>query len=138
MKRMGWAAKVSQYIPVETMVPSAGQGVLGIEVREDDGKIRELISFLNNTETFAAISAERAFLRKLGGGCQVPIACIGRKNKDMLVLRGLVGSIDGKIVIEDEVRGGIGDGEVLGNSLAEKILSRGGRAVLDSVYGELC
>jgi hydroxymethylbilane synthase len=138
MKRMGWATKVSQYIPVETMLPSAGQGVLCIEVRKDDDEIREMVSFLNHGETFTEVSAERAFLRTLGGGCQVPIACIGRKRGDILILKGLVGSIDGKIVIEDEVRGAIEDGEELGNSLAETILSRGGRAVLDSVYGELC
>ena len=138
MRRMGWAAKVSQYIPVETMLPSAGQGVLGIEVRKDDDEIREILSFLNHGETFTEVSAERAFLKTLGGGCQVPIACIARKQGDILTLRGLVGSTDGKIVIEDEVRGSIEDGEELGNSLAETILSRGGRAVLDSVYGELC
>jgi hydroxymethylbilane synthase len=138
MKRMGWAAKVSQFIPVETMLPSAGQGVLGIEVRKDDDKIREIISFLNHGETFTEVSAERAFLKTLGGGCQVPIACMGKKRGDMLILKGLVGSTDGKIVIEDEVRGAIEDGEELGNTLAETILSRGGRAVLDSAYGELC
>jgi hydroxymethylbilane synthase len=138
MKRMGWAGRVSQYIPIETMVPSAGQGVLGIEVRKDDEEIRELISFLNHNETFMEVSAERAFLSGLGGGCQVPIACIGKKNRDMLVLRGLVGSVDGKTVIEDEMRGDISNWKDLGNSLAESILSRGGRAILDSVYGELC
>lgn len=138
MKRMGWAAKVSQYIPVERMLPSAGQGVLGIEVRRDDHKIKEILSFLNHGQTFAEVSAERAFLRTLGGGCQVPIACIGRKRGDMLILKGLVGSTDGKIVIEDEIKGAVEEGEELGNSLAETILSRGGRAVLDSVYGELC
>ncbi len=138
MKRMGWAAKVSQYIPLETMLPSAGQGVLGIETRKDDDTTRAMITFLNHKETLQELSAERAFLRTLGGGCQVPIACIGRKRGDMLILRGLVGSVDGKVVVNDEVRGSIEDGETLGNSLAETILSRGGKAILDSVYGEFC
>ncbi|MEA3470926.1 MAG: hydroxymethylbilane synthase [Thermodesulfobacteriota bacterium] len=138
MKRMGWAAKVSQYIPFETMLPSAGQGVLGIEVRQNDDEIREMISFLNHGETFTEVSAERAFLRNLGGGCQVPIACIGRKQGDMLILRGLVGSTDGKIIIADEVRGESKNWEEIGNSLAGNILSRGGKAVLGSVYGEFC
>ena len=100
--------------------------------------MREIIYFLNHGETFTEVSAERAFLRTLGGGCQVPIACIGRKRGDILILRGLVGSVDGKVVINDEVRGSVEDGEALGNSLAERILSRGGKAILDSVYGEFC
>ncbi|MEA3487458.1 MAG: hydroxymethylbilane synthase [Thermodesulfobacteriota bacterium] len=134
MKRMGRGREISQYIPVEVMMPSVGQGVLGIELREDDEKAGKLISPLNHPDTVVEISAERAFLRRLGGGCQVPIAGIARKHGDALVIKGLVGSIDGKVMITDEIRGPSSDWEDMGNNLAENILSRGGRAVLDEIY----
>jgi len=134
MKRMGRREEISQYIPLEVMMPSVGQGVLGIELRKNDRKAAALISPLNHPDTVVEISAERAFLRRLGGGCQVPIAGIARKHGDNLVVKGLVGSIDGKIMIMDEIKGGSGDWEDMGNTLAENILSRGGRAVLDEMY----
>ena len=134
MKRMGRAAEISQYIPLEVMMPSAGQGVLGIEVREDDDKTRDLISPLNHSDTVVEISAERAFLRHLGGGCQVPIAGIASKQGDTLIIKGLVGSVDGRVMIMDEIRGNSQDAEDMGCTLAERILSRGGQAVLDEVY----
>ncbi len=134
MKRMGRGREVTQYIPLEVMMPSAGQGVLGLEHREDDRETGELIIPLNHPDTVVEISAERAFLKRLGGGCQVPIAGIARKQGDNLVIKGLVGSIDGRVMIMDEVRGKSGDWEDMGSALAENILSRGGRAILDDVY----
>ena len=138
MKRMGWAGRISQFIPVEVMVPAAGQGVIGVEVRADDGRIRELVSFLNHPVTVTELSAERAFLKRLGGGCQVPIACLARVTRDSLVVKGLVGTINGAYIVADEIKGPAEKWEELGESLAEIILSRGGKAILDSVYRGLC
>ena len=134
MKRMGRGREISQYIPIEVMMPSAGQGVLGIEMRENDRETKALIAPLNHPDTVVEISAERAFLRRLGGGCQVPIAGIARKSGNNLVIKGLVGSIDGRVMIMDEVRGDSSNWEDMGNTLAENILSMGGRAVLDEIY----
>jgi len=134
MKRMGRGREISQYIPIEVMMPSAGQGVLGIEMRESDRETKALIAPLNHPDTVVEISAERAFLRRLGGGCQVPIAGIARKSGNNLVIKGLVGSIDGRVMIMDEVRGDSSNWEDMGNTLAENILSMGGRAVLDEIY----
>ena len=134
MKRMGRGREISQYIPIEVMMPSAGQGVLGIEMRESDRETKALIAPLNHLDTVVEISAERAFLRRLGGGCQVPIAGIARKSGNNLVIKGLVGSIDGRVMIMDEVRGDSSNWEDMGNTLAENILSMGGRAVLDEIY----
>ncbi len=134
MKRAGRAAEISQYIPIEVMMPAVGQGVLGIEVRADDTAIRDLIDPLNHPDTVVESAAERAFLRRLGGGCQVPIAGIAQKQGDTLIMKGLVGSVDGRVMIMDEIRGSSRDAEDMGVTLAEKILSRGGRAVLDEVY----
>lgn len=134
VKRIGRAAEISQYIPIEMMMPAVGQGVLGIEVRENDTATRDLVDPLNHPDTVVESSAERAFLRRLGGGCQVPIAGIARKQGETLVIRGLVGSVDGRVVIMDEIRGSSRDAEEMGVTLAERILSRGGQAVLDEVY----
>jgi hydroxymethylbilane synthase len=134
MKRMGRSREITQYIPLEVMMPSAGQGVLGLECREDDRRVEKLIRPLNHPDTMVEISAERVFLRCLGGGCQVPIAGIARKQGDTLVMKGLVGSIDGRVMIMDEVRGNSADWEDMGGTLAENILSRGGRAILEDVY----
>ena len=134
MKRIGRAAEISQYLPVEVMMPAVGQGVLGIEVREGDSDIRDLIDALNHPDTVVESAAERAFLRCLGGGCQVPIAGIAQKQGDTLIMKGLVGSINGAVRITDEIRGNSSDPEDIGCALAENILSRGGRAVLDAAY----
>jgi len=134
MKRIGRAAEISQYLPVEVMMPAVGQGVLGIEVREDDRKVRDLVDSLNHPDTAVESAAERAFLKCLAGGCQVPIAGIARKEGDALIMKGLVGSVNGAIRIADEMRGNSLDAEEIGCVLAENILARGGRAVLDAAY----
>ncbi len=134
IKRMGWADRITQIIPVEIMLPAVGQGALGIELRKNDNVVRRAISFLNHPRTWVEVGAERAFLRKLGGGCQLPVAAYGVKKEDNLTVTGLMGSLDGRELIKDEVRGPSEDAEVLGTSLAERILSKGGQAIMDEVY----
>ena len=80
IRRMGWASRVSQFIPVELMLPAVGQGVIGIETRRDDARCREVVAFLNDPVTFCEVGAERGFLKRLGGGCQLPIAAFAKKN----------------------------------------------------------
>ena len=109
MKRMGWEESVSQFIPIEVMMPSPGQGALGIELRKDDEEMKDIVSFLNHRSSSIEVMAERAFLTELGGGCQVPIAAFGKKQDDELILRGLVGSLDGRTIVDDEVRGSSND-----------------------------
>ena len=133
IKRMGWVHRVSQFIPVEMMLPAAGQGALGIELRGNDKKVRNTVSFVNHPSTWLEVRAERSFLKWLGGGCQLPIAAYGKRHGDELILRGLVGGLDGRVMIRETVRGRMEEGEALGKDLAEKILSRGGREILESV-----
>jgi hydroxymethylbilane synthase len=116
------------------MLPAAGQGVLGIELRKNDAAVRYAVSFLNHPRTWVEVSAERAFLGRLGGGCQLPVAAYGVKKGNDLTVTGLLGSLDGRELIKDEVRGVSEDAEVLGISLAERILSKGGQAIMDEVY----
>jgi hydroxymethylbilane synthase len=133
LKRMGWAGRISQYLTVELMLPAVGQGVLGLELRAGDEETRETIAFLKHETTWFEVGAERAFLKHLGGGCQLPIAAYGKRQGDQLLLRGLVGGMDGRVMIRDEVTGPVGAGEILGKTLAEKILMRGGRELLEEV-----
>jgi hydroxymethylbilane synthase len=116
------------------MLPSVGQGTLGIELRKDDGNVRQAISFLNHGDTGIEVTAERAFLKRLGGGCQLPIAAYGKKDGDHLVLKGLLGSLDGGTTIREEMEGRCEEAETMGAALADAILSRGGRAILRMVY----
>ena len=134
LKRMGWAERITQVIPAEIMLPAVGQGVLGIELRKNDEAVSRAVSFLNHQQTSVEVSAERAFLRRLGGGCQLPVAAYGLTDGNGLTVTGLLGSLDGRELIKDEVRGPSGDAEVLGISLAERILARGGQAIMDEVY----
>ncbi len=134
LKRMGWTDRITQVIPVGIMLPAVGQGVLGIELRKNDDTVRRVISFLNHPHTWVEVSAERAFLRRVGGGCQLPVAAYGVKEGNDLTVTGLLGSLNGRELIKDEVRGVSADAEVLGTSLAERILSKGGQAIMDEVY----
>jgi hydroxymethylbilane synthase len=134
IRRMGWVAKVSQFIPVEMMLPAVGQGILGIETRRGDDRVLEAIAFLNDPVTGCEAGAERAFLKRLGGGCQLPIAGYAKKTGDRITLEGLVGSVDGRVMIRDVVEGAAARFDALGTGLADEILGRGGRALLDEVY----
>ena len=134
LKRMGWADRITQVIPVEIMLPAVGQGALGIELRTNDEAVRRAVSFINHPRTWVEVSAERAFLKRLGGGCQLPVAAYGVKERNNLTVKGLLGSLDGRELIRDEVRGASEDAEVLGTLLAERILSKGGQAIMDEVY----
>jgi hydroxymethylbilane synthase len=135
MRRMGWETRVTQFLPVEVMLPAVGQGALGIETRRGDDRCREAVAFLNDPTTFCEVGAERAFLMELGGGCQLPIAGFAKKRGDEIELEGLVGSIDGKVVVRRRVKGPAAAFAALGKGLAEQILSEGGRELLAETYG---
>jgi hydroxymethylbilane synthase len=134
LKRMGWMDRITQIIPVEIMLPSVGQGVLGIELRKNDEAVNRTVSFLNHPQAWVEVRAERAFLKRLGGGCQLPVAAYSVKEGNDLTVTGLLGSLDGKKMIKDNVRGASEDAEALGTLLADRILSKGGQVILDEVY----
>ena len=134
IRRMGWIGRVSQFIPSEVMLPAVGQGALGVEMRTDNLFLYEKLKFLNHSATSIEVGAERAFLHRLGGGCQVPIAGYAKIRGDELVLKGLVGSLNGRDLITDEVCGSTSDYRTLGTLLAERILSQGGQDLIDQAY----
>jgi len=135
LKRLGLDANVSEYIAPEISLPAIGQGALGIECRVDDRELNDLIAFFNHSDTRTCVTGERALLRKLEGGCQVPIACYGQMKNGKLNLIGLVGSVDGKRIIKDSLEGPPEDADRLGVTLAEKLLSQGADVILREVYG---
>ncbi len=136
IKRMGWAQKVTRFIPPERMIPAIGQGALAIELRKGDGETGELLKFLDHGDSHLEVNAERAFLRVFGGGCQLPIAAYAKSKGEDLVIVGLVGNLDGSVVIKETVSGVVAECETAGRELAERLLSRGGREIMDEVYGE--
>ena len=133
LKRMGWENKISEYISSDIILPATGQGALGIETRVDDTDTNTIVNSLNHEETFLSVSAERAFLKQMEGGCQIPIAALGTIEKGLLRLQGLVASTDGKEVIKDEIGGNPCDGEKMGILLAERLLGSGGKKILDEL-----
>ena len=135
VKRLGFADRITERLPVEISLPAIGQGAVGIECRVDDEFINSLLKKLNHEETSLCVKAERALLKKLEGGCQVPIAAYAKLTDGRIVIEGLVGSLDGKTLIKETLAGAPEKAESLGTALAEKLLLQGAREILDEVYG---
>jgi hydroxymethylbilane synthase len=123
--RMGWEKEIAERLDPEISLPAVGQGVMGIECREEDREINALLQPLNDPLSSVVIGAERAVLNRLQGGCQVPLAAYAVVESGGLWLRGLVASLDGKRIIRAEERGSPGDPRALGERLAEKLLENG-------------
>ncbi|MEE9419346.1 MAG: hydroxymethylbilane synthase, partial [Desulfatiglandaceae bacterium] len=125
LKRLGLASRITQRISSRQLMPAIGQGALGLEVRRDNTTTIDLIRFLNHGPTEMTVRAERAFLRELEGGCQVPIAAIGRLNNEKLHLEGMVANLDGTRVLKDEIRGEKDEVEEIGIRLARRLIDSG-------------
>lgn len=136
LKRMGWLDRVTEYLLFEMSLPAVGQGALGIECRMGDATTNQKLKFLNHPETRCCVLAERAFLGRLEGGCQVPIAAHGRIENNYLHLDGLVASVDGRRLIRDSVQGPQEEAERLGAHLAEQLVSQGAEAILQEIYSK--
>lgn len=132
--RLEMQDRIRQRIPAETSLPAGGQGAMGIECRSDDIQMIELLAPLQHEETAIRVTAERAVNERLNGGCQAPIACFAILTDDTLWLRGLVGSPDGKSIIEGDIRGRKDDAKSLGVQLADELLARGADVILDALY----
>jgi hydroxymethylbilane synthase len=137
LKRMGWADDtVTEFINPEICVPAVGQGALSIECRGDDEELLQLLEKFTSAETSEAVKAERSFLHKMEGGCQVPIAGYAFMNEqEEIVLTALVGSPDGKRIIKEQVKGK--NPEELGQLAADKLISQGAKDLIDKVKQEL-
>lgn len=128
--RMGWQGRITEILHRQVCLPAVGQGALGIEVRQDSLEELPFLPALDHPPTRRAVSAERGFLRGLGGGCQVPIAALGEMKGDRLWLEGLVCDVRGEKLIRDTIQGEGQEAEALGMQLAGRVLEQGADAIL--------
>ncbi len=130
VERLGLGERISQLIPVDVLIPAVGQGSVAVEIRCDDKDVAAIVSRLDDITTRKCVTAERAFLRRLEGGCQVPIGGYATLDGDTVTLNGVVGSLDGKMIFRDSRSASADDAESLGVSLAESLLAAGADSVL--------
>ncbi|MEJ2197221.1 MAG: hydroxymethylbilane synthase [Desulfuromonadales bacterium] len=134
MHRLGFSAQIGEYLPVYVSIPAIGQGALGIESRIDDDQTNSLIDFFNHPQTDWAVRAERAFLKRLEGGCQVPIACHGTVEGETLSLTGFVSDCEGVRCLKKTTTGSVHSAEQIGTSLGDDLLILGAGKILNEVY----
>ncbi|MEP6740877.1 MAG: hydroxymethylbilane synthase [bacterium] len=132
LRRLGLEGRISVTLSPTEMLPSPGQGALGLETRADDAQSIATLRALDDFATRVACTAERAFLRELDGGCQLPIAAHAVVDGELLHLEGLVADIEGKRILRDRLSGKVDQAEQLGKSLATDLLARGARELLNA------
>lgn len=133
--RMGWADRITHYISTQHMVSAVGQGAIGIEIRESDEYMRHVCEAIGHPATMECVTAERVVMRRLEGGCQVPIGAYARYEDGALVMDGLVGSVDGKQIVREQLAADAGDPQGLGDAMVERLLSLGAGEILAEVRG---
>ena len=133
LKRLGLEQYITQILPIEICLPAVGQGALAIETRQDDAEVLSVLEFLNDSETIAAVTAERAHLREVQGGCQVPVGVHGEVNGDQLLLEATILKIDGTREVREQICGSCSEAEALGVKLAQQMLAAGGKEILDEL-----
>jgi hydroxymethylbilane synthase len=136
VRRLGLAAHVREYLDPSICLPAIGQGALCLETRQGDTRMKPLLHFFHHPATAAPVTAERAFMARMEGGCQVPIACHGRLSRGRLHVSGLVASTDGRRVFRRSVVGPTKDAASLGTRLADAVLAAGGDRVLAELRAE--
>ncbi len=134
LNRFALGHRITETLSTSWMLPAVGQGALGIEVRREDRETRRLLAFLDHGATKEAVLAERAFLKELEGGCQVPIGALAVLEGEALRLEGMVAELDGSNVIRQTLRGDRRKGEEIGVALAKAILAAGGKRILAGIY----
>lgn len=135
LNRLGLAHIYRGCLAESDMLPAVGQGALGLEVRAADHDLRELVAFLDDPLTHSAVTAERAFLARLEGGCVVPVAALGRVEGDSLVLSALISDLEGRRCLRDQKSAPLAEAAGLGTHMAETLLAAGGAEILAELYG---
>lgn len=131
--RLGWSDRISTYLHTDDWLPAVGQGALAIVARGDDSRTLDIVAPLGDTAAAACVRAERAFLRELEGGCQVPIAALARVWDGRLSMDGLVAALDGSTLLREHEYGSLADPEALGLRLAARLDSKGARDILKDI-----
>jgi len=133
VKRLELEHRITEYLDSEVMLPAVGQGALCIEMRQRDPVIAPMVKALDDPQTRAIVLGERAFLNRLGGSCQVPIAGHGEIKSNTFQLTGLVADIDGSRIFKSDLSGALDSSESIGISLAEALISRGADRILEKL-----
>ena len=136
LRRLGLSHRITSILSPEIFLPAAGQGAIGLELRKDDRDLASILGFIHHRETAWAVQAERAFLKELEGGCQVPLGAIAHLEADGLILQGIVAELDGSRIVRDQERGPKDKAEEIGRTLAKRILSAGADRILSRIYGQ--
>ncbi len=138
LTRLGSADKASEIIPYDIMLPAVGQGALCIEIRENDEQIKNIIKIIQHFDTRYEVMAERTLLHRLQGGCQIPIGAHAEIIFPVnLKMEAVVCSLDGTTIIRDSIEGKVDDFSTMGIELANKLLGRGGRNILEDIRANL-
>lgn len=133
LKRLGFHTEIKQEIPTEIILPAVGQGALAIEIRLDNEELRQLLAPLHDWSTYYAVTAERAFLTTIEGGCQVPVGVYAFLEATKLFVEAVIASVDGDILLRDSIVGNCDEAMDLGITLANKLLNAGGREILQEI-----
>jgi len=137
VKRLGIDGQMHLFLDITEMLPAVAQGAIGIETRENDDCVNGLVDALNHQDTAVCVMAERAFLARLEGGCQVPIAGNATLQGNTLHLAGLVGEVDGSRLIHRQISAPRSEAAMIGTKLADEVLDAGGREILARLYAEI-
>lgn len=134
VERLNLKKHISSIIDKELMLPAVGQGALGIEIHSENNEAHEILQAIHDEDTFIAVTAERALLKSLEGGCQVPIGAFGEVKSSGLYLDGVVGSVDGTVTFRKSIRGSKKNPESLGCRLAQDLVDAGAGEILEEIY----
>jgi hydroxymethylbilane synthase len=133
LNRLGFQDRISALLSFEQMLPAPGQGALALEARVSDSRITPIAAALNHTPTAIAVSAERSFLQRMGGGCNVPVAVYARLNGKLIEIEGLAASADGRRIVRASANSKVESANEAAISLADRILEKGGREILEEL-----
>jgi len=135
MHRLGFGERITEYLGPQIILPAVGQGALALEVREEDREVEELIRAIHHEPTALCTRVERAFLRRLQGGCQVPIAGYACLSEGKLHFQGMVAAMDSPLILTERIAGDLKDPEGLGAAAADRLLRKGAREILKGKDG---
>lgn len=133
LQRLNLEKYITEIIDPEVIIPATSQGVIAIESRKNDDRIDSFLKEINHPQTWSAIEAERGFLRKIEGGCQVPVGCYTNIEGEKITITGFVAAIDGSEYLSDTESGNIKNGKSTGEKLAEKLIAKGASRILSEI-----
>ena len=133
LQRLGLDHHITEIIDHNDIMPAVSQGIIAIEIRDNDETTQEILNAINHIPTLESAQAERAFLAHLQGGCQVPVGCYSVRRDNEIELHGFVASVDGKLMIKEKASGNIKECHELGVTLAKKLLTLGAKEILDNI-----